>query len=87
MNLDVLIPEVTFTDAEMYELAQVLHTPVLRKYLKHLQTGCIKGIANGLPKPEETSESYVRRQAVVVGGLDALETLLKIEKPSQEASF
>jgi hypothetical protein len=85
MNLDYAIPDATFSAAEMHQIASVVQDPTLRKYLVHLQKGIIKSIGNGLPKSGETPESYVLRQAVVVGGLDAIETLLKIEKPQQQA--
>jgi hypothetical protein len=79
MNLDKVFPYVSFTSAEMAEIATAINKPAVQKYLKHQQGEFIKGIGNGLPDEGESAESYVRRQAVVVGNLEVLEQLLGIE--------
>lgn len=79
MNLDILIPDVEFSTAELHQIADAISTPAVRKYLKNQQAKLIKAIGNGLPKEEESAESYVRRQSVVVGGLAVYESLLTIE--------
>lgn len=86
MNLDYAFPTQTFANAELVEIAEALNKPAVKKYLRHQQGISIKAIANGLPKEGESAESYLRRQATVVGGLGVLEALLQIEKPASASS-
>lgn len=81
MNLEKAFPDVVFSNTELYEIATAMNNPSVKKYLVHQQREFIKGIANGLPAEGESAESYLRRQAVVVGSLEVLESLLGIEAP------
>lgn len=86
INLNTVFPDIVFSTAELVELSEHLDSPVVKKYLKYQQSQQVKTIGNGLPKEGESAESYLRRQAVVVGGLGVLEALLKIEKPTPAQS-
>ena len=86
MNLDKLIPNAEFSTAELHEIATALTKPAVVKYFKNEQAVALKAIANGLPKDGESDTGYLRRQAVVVGGLQIFEALLAIEKPTQAGS-
>lgn len=86
MNLDNLMPRQQFSTAELHEIAETLHKPALRKYLKHQQVEFVKAIGNGLPSEDQTDTAYLRKQAVVVGGLQVLEVLLSVAKPAEAGS-
>lgn len=81
MNLDHIFPEQQFSNTELHEIAVAMNNPAVKKYLAHQQREYVKAIANGLPREGETAESYLRRQATVVGSLEVLEALLGIEAP------
>lgn len=87
MNLASLFPPVQFSNAELMEIAKAMNNPAVKKYLRVQQGEYVKGIANGLPNEatNESAESYVRRQAVVVGSLEVIESLLSIEAPTTAA--
>lgn len=78
-----LFPSIELTTSEMYEIATAFHSPSVQKYLRHLATDSINAIVHGRRKDGESAESYLERQAVVQGGLEAIELLLGIEKPVQ----
>lgn len=86
MNLDKLLPPVSFTTAELYEIAKSLTQNAVVKYLKNEQANAFKAVANGLPKEDETAESYLRRQSFVLGQLAVFEALLGVEKPVEPGS-
>ena len=76
---NTLFPPKEFTTTEMNLIAEQLQKPELRKYLTHLAVESLKSIASGMPKQDETAESYLRRQATVAGGMGVCEALLAIE--------
>lgn len=78
-----LFPPISLTTSEMFELATAINIPVVQKYFHHLAVAQIKALAHGERKVNESAESYLERQAVVRGGLGAIEMLLGIEKPVQ----
>jgi hypothetical protein len=82
MNLDYFFPSKTFATAEMVEIAEAFTKPAVKKYLSQEAGKLIRDIANGLPAAGEDAESYLRRQAQVVGGLAVYEALLQIQNPS-----
>lgn len=83
MQLEKLLPKPTLTNTEMVELATAINIPVVQKYLKFLQWEALRDIAGGMPAENESAESYLRRQAHVVGGMAAIEVLLSIEAPAK----
>lgn len=85
MNLATIFPPVEFSRAELFEIAEAANKPAVKKYLKAQQGEFIKGIATGMPVEGESAESYLRKQATVVGALEALERLLAIEAPVKSA--
>jgi hypothetical protein len=86
MNLANILPEQTFTHAELLEIAQCMTKPAVVKYLKNEQATALKAIAEGLPKEGETDAAYLRKQAAVIGALNVFESLLNIEKPTEAGS-
>lgn len=77
--LSQILPPATFTSTELHEIAIHLSNPSVRKYLIEQARICYESIGEGLPMPNESAESYLRRQASVVGSLGALQALLSIE--------
>lgn len=82
-NLIKLLPVKEFTTAELHELSEFLNKPSVHKYLLHLQAEGVRAIGNGMPKEGESAEHYIRRQAMFVGSLATLETLLSIDPPAR----
>lgn len=77
-----LFPTTTFTTTELVELALEFNKPVVKKYLHMLAVTAVRDLAHGQRKAGESAESYLERQAVVSGGLAAIEQLLNIEAPA-----
>lgn len=74
-----IFPEVEFTSSELADIAQHLTHPAVVKYLHSIAYNIGADICNGEPSPEETAESYLRKQSFVKGGLGVVEMLLQIE--------
>ena len=77
--LNNLFPRAQFTNTELQELAHHLSAPVVRKYLRDCAIVNFADIGSGLPKPGESVNEYLLRQAVVVGSNAVIEQLLAIE--------
>jgi hypothetical protein len=78
MSTELFAPIILST-TEQELVVQALSTLPVRKYLTALANETIREIAYGEPAVNETSESYLRRLALVKGRLEALNTLLQIQ--------
>jgi hypothetical protein len=77
--LSHIFPPVSYTHAELVELAGHMNAPVVKKFLKDCAIQNFAAISSGLPEKGETVDEYLLRQAVVVGSNAAIEKLLAIE--------
>lgn len=74
-----LFQPVNLSDTEQRIIADAMTLPAVQKYLRSLAEAAIKDIVFGDPAINETPESYLRRQALVKGRLEAINTLLQIQ--------
>ncbi len=79
-SLDSIFPDLQFSTTELIEIANVMNSPLIRKYLTSCAAIALKDIGQGLPKENETAEAYLLKQAQVVGSLNTFRMLLSIEK-------
>jgi hypothetical protein len=75
-----IIPFIFLNDAEQTIVNEHLSDPTVKKYFRSLAYQNITDIILGSPDINESAESYLRRQAVVKGRLEVIETLLSIQE-------
>ncbi len=80
-----IFPEIILNTTEEVIVANALALPAVKKYFNSLANQNGKDIVFGEPFENESAESYLRRQALVKGRLEVLQTLLSIE-PAVEQS-
>lgn len=80
-----IFPEIVLNTTEEVLVATALALPAVKKYFHSLANQNGKDIVFGEPFENESAESYLRRQALVKGRLEVLQTLLSIE-PAVEQS-
>lgn len=74
-----LFQQVTLSDTEQDVVVAAFSQPAVKKFLTSFANDAIKDLAYGEPAVNETPESYLRRQALVKGRLEAVATLLQIK--------
>ncbi len=79
------LPEVKFNSGEMAVLVERLKDPIIQKYLSMLvRIEAADFLVNIEPKDGETAEGFLRRQALVRGRIEVLETLISIAMQEPE---
>lgn len=75
----ILLPDVELTLVEYQMLADVLGHPMVKKYIKSLQTPVARDILTAQKSPDETHEAFYLRVEKAKGVIEGLEYVLRIE--------
>ena len=79
-----LLDNITLTEGEQDQVASVLSTPLIKRYIKALGLKVLTDIATGAPGNGQSDSEYIRTESFYKGQLAVLDTLYSIQSTNQE---
>lgn len=73
-----LFPETSLTKTEEDILVEVYSNPVVQKHLRMMAYNIGADLVTAVPDPNESAESWIRKEVFLKGQLDNINTLLGI---------
>lgn len=74
-----ILDQVILTKTEQDQVAEILSSPVIKKYFKSLSASIISDLLTGFPGEHQTDSEYIRKEAHYKGQLAVLDTLYSIK--------